>query len=203
MGTATGQVLVVCTANICRSPTAAILIQRRTGVDSITVTSAGLKVNPGARICTRAQQFLRRQGKVDSAETHRAKSLTREAIATADLILTATRDQRSAVARLDPRATQRTFTLAEAGYLSIVVKDELDAGTAGMQISDIVARLHGERWRAGTGVRRHRLRPRSRQSDPLSLPDVHLQETRSHRLVFARIRRATTTIASMLKHLEA
>ena len=77
------KVLYVCTANICRSPLAAGLL-RQAAVPGVQVASAGTRAVVGAPGC--------------SVPSHRSSPLSREAIAWADLVLTAARDHQGAVA---------------------------------------------------------------------------------------------------------
>ena len=97
------KVLYVCTANICRSPLAAGLL-RQAAVPGVQVASAGTRAVVGAPGC--------------SVPSHRSSPLSREAIAWADLVLTAARDHQGAVAEVDPGARRRTFTIRQAGRLS-------------------------------------------------------------------------------------
>ena len=95
--------LYVCTANICRSPLAAGLL-RQAAVPGVQVASAGTRAVVGMPGC--------------SVPSHRSVPLSPEALAWADLVLTAAREHQAAVVELDPGARQRTFTIKQAGRLS-------------------------------------------------------------------------------------
>ena len=114
------RVLAVCTANICRSPAIELLL--RSGLagegvtlDAVAVSSAGVDARDGATRCARSRSLLAAYG-VDDVElwTSGARRLTAEDVRSADLILTASRTHRAAVARLLPAAQTRTFTLRQA-----------------------------------------------------------------------------------------
>ena len=108
-------ILFVCTGNICRSPMAQqlLLAALGTGPDAARyrVTSAGTHGYDGQDMDPPAAAELRRLGG-DSAG-FRSRALTDRACKAADLILTATREQRSIVLDRVPSALRRSFTLLE------------------------------------------------------------------------------------------
>jgi len=110
-------VLVVCTANVCRSPVAAALLQRALASEDasglVAVHSSGVWANDGDPVCGLAVQ----QAGLGTLQ-HTAKRLTTADIAAADLILTAEQAHRAAVVEKDLSARKRTFTLREAAALS-------------------------------------------------------------------------------------
>ncbi len=106
-------ILVVCTGNICRSPMAEQLL-RANFADAdldVEISSAGTGAADGQPMETVAATLSRTLG----GEPHRflSRVLRADAVAGADLILTATRAHRADVARLLPRAAPHTFTLEE------------------------------------------------------------------------------------------
>lgn len=112
------KVLYVCTANICRSPSAAAIL-RDACLPDVQVTSAGTVASDGSPGCAMATAL---QGRSDQ---HRSQRLTAGHLAWADLVLTAAREHQPAVVSLDPRARSRTFTIRQAGRLAQWL---LDAG---------------------------------------------------------------------------
>ncbi|HEX8002634.1 MAG TPA: hypothetical protein VF519_08050 [Mycobacteriales bacterium] len=107
--------LFVCTGNICRSPTAELLAAARLPREHFRVHSAGTYGLEGYAIEPGAARELTALG-IDSA-AFRARRITADHVARADLVLTATREHRAAVVTLDPRALPRTFTMREFARL--------------------------------------------------------------------------------------
>ena len=119
------RILYVCTGNICRSPVAERLTRQalalRLGPDSglIEVSSAGTHGLSGREMYAEAATVLTAAGGDPSGFVARLMDV--EHVASADLVLTATRDHRAAVARLEPRAARRTFTIREFARLAAEV----------------------------------------------------------------------------------
>lgn len=123
---APGEVLVVCTGNICRSPLVERLLQAdldaRFGPGALRVRSAGTHALVDQPMDERAAAVLRSLG--GDPDGFRARRLTESMVREADLVITATREHRAQVSRLHPRAMRRSFTLRE---LALLV-DSLDDG---------------------------------------------------------------------------
>lgn len=94
-------VLLVCTGNTCRSPTAEGLLRAALaakGLDQVTVSSAGTGAWDGAPVSEAAYLVSLEQG-LDLSE-HRARLLTRDLVRGADLILTMSGHHLARVAEL-------------------------------------------------------------------------------------------------------
>jgi protein-tyrosine phosphatase len=106
-------ILFVCSGNICRSPLAAQLLTAKLGdaADRFRVLSAGTIADEGAPMDETAAAQSRRLGADPSA--HVATELTGRLIGEADLVLTAERSHRAAVAGALPRASRLTFTILQ------------------------------------------------------------------------------------------
>jgi protein-tyrosine phosphatase len=154
-------VLCVCTANVCRSPAAELLL--RTGLRArlgaaapveALIASAGTWATPDRPIEPGTASALRRAG-VDAAEVAAARSvrLTREAVAGADLVIASTAEHVRAVWRLQLAARYRTFTLGELARLSEGVRGEdLPSTSVGSRLRALVGRasaLREQRHRPG------------------------------------------------------
>lgn len=141
-----GNVLIVCTANVCRSPVAERLLARYAGEagHDLTVTSAGtlggqLSVHPDT--VRAAAEF-----DVDLRD-HVSRKLSAELIATegADLIITMTKKHQRDVAAVDIDAWPRTFTLHELVRRAFQVSMDVDglaawtaAASAGRRGSELI-----------------------------------------------------------------
>ena len=118
-------VLVVCTANMIRSPLAELYLREKFADLSITVRSAGTHPAPGDGMTRRARDAAKALGlSMTDAEAHRPQLLTREMVEQADIILGASRIHRSACVRMDLSALGRAFTMREFARLSAAVDDE-------------------------------------------------------------------------------
>lgn len=106
-------ILVVCTGNVCRSPLAAQLLAARLATAGIeaSVSSGGTAALVGQGMPQEASALSLRYGGVP--DRHVARQLTESLIDDADLVLTASREHRAAVASLVPKSAQRAYTLAE------------------------------------------------------------------------------------------
>jgi protein-tyrosine phosphatase len=116
----TARVLVVCTANICRSPTAAGLLAARLG-PTVEVVSRGVDAVPGVPMCARSADWLAGGGAGVAPYAHRphvSAPLTLADVRAATVILAASPRHRSAVVALRPSAQVRTFTLAQAARIA-------------------------------------------------------------------------------------
>jgi protein-tyrosine phosphatase len=191
----TGPVLVVCTANVCRSPVAARLLADALGPD-VEVRSAGTEATPGALACPEATAWVETQfgtgRRRRTPPPHRATLLDSGLIRSAALVLTATRAHRAAVIRLAPAAQANTFSLAQAARL---------ARWATAQPADLLTPLDGRvepaAWlaaRLASGRGRVTLPERDDLDD---ISDPHLDGAR-HDDAFAQIQRAVETLATLL-----
>ncbi len=122
----TGRVLVVCTGNVCRSPFIEGILRLQLP-PSIQVASAGTAALAGEPVDPRVSAALGS----DAANSSRAaaRQLTPEIIHDAQLVLTATRAHRGAVASLHPRALGYTFAFGDFSALArAVILDDLGEG---------------------------------------------------------------------------
>ena len=138
-------ILVVCTGNICRSPLAEQLLRTRltaAGVP-VRVVSAGTRGMVGHGMTSEAAALSLHYGAEPTG--HEAQLLTEDLIASAEVVLTATREHRSDVVSLLPRASRYTFTLNQfarliaASNAPAVELAETPADTLRAYLNDIAA----------------------------------------------------------------
>jgi protein-tyrosine phosphatase len=126
----------VCTANICRSPAFEALLGNAVG-PSVRVSSAGLRARVGEDVDPDMRKLL--DGfRPDFA----ARQVTPDLLRAADLVLTMTRDQRSAVVGLEPGAVRRAFTVREFAALVAMAADRgvgADIAAPGRRLAALAA----------------------------------------------------------------
>jgi protein-tyrosine phosphatase len=120
-------VLVVCTGNVCRSPAAEVLLRAGLGRRSgIRVVSAGREARVGEPVDEPMRRLLADRGLSTTAAA--ARQLGPDLVRAADLVLTMTTEQRSAVVAQVPAAVRRTFTLREFAELAALSAPDAVAG---------------------------------------------------------------------------
>lgn len=191
-------VVVVCAANVCRSPLAELILKRElSGCDEIRVESAGTRVRAPAEICEMVA--ARGEGEVWRAQvqSHRARMFTEDLLREASLILVADREVRSEVVRSVPEARNRVFTFREAALLA----EGFDTEQA-THLGGVVARfvMHLDRTRAlrGRPTRRRSRCRRRREVDWSSIQDGHGRSARSHTAAADGVEAALADIAAAL-----
>lgn len=116
-----GGILVVCAANVCRSPIAAFSLRCRLAamqaLGRIAVESAGVRVADTLPACTEVAGFQSGRDWQELAHAHRSRPLAESELRLAALVLTSSRDVRSAVVAIAPEQRSRVFTLREAAWL--------------------------------------------------------------------------------------
>jgi protein-tyrosine phosphatase len=132
-------ILVVCTGNICRSPIAEGLLRGalsvRFGRAAPAVSSAGTAGLEGRSAQPESVQAAAERG-ADIAG-HRAREITPELAADADLMVAMSTEHRDAIVRLQPSAAGRAFTLKEL----VRVLEELDEPEPGVGPDFLPARV--------------------------------------------------------------
>jgi protein-tyrosine-phosphatase len=108
-------ILVVCTANVCRSPMAAGLLRRRLAADKVyarhQVLSAGVWADAGRPASENAVAAMGERG-IDISG-HQSHSLTSEEIGEADLILVMTREHATLIRHTWPQYSWKVHLLSE------------------------------------------------------------------------------------------
>jgi len=110
-----GSILFVCEGNVCRSAFAQVVLSGRLEHLGITVSSAGTAALVDSDLDPLARSAA--EAIVGPVETFLARQLTSAFIEEADVILTATREQRDLVAAQHPRTLSRLFALRDFSAL--------------------------------------------------------------------------------------
>jgi len=199
-------VLVVCSANVCRSPLAALLLEDAlqrgpAPATGVRILSCGHQADPGQPACADAVRWAGAHGfPAARLDRHLSCSLDQVLLASADLVLAVDRRARAAVVRLSPVAAERTFTLREAALLS--AGSGVPALLPPSDDTDPAARLNGARGLTDlpdvTTVRSG-LRPwHTHRIHAHDVPDAHQDAGVGHRLVRRLLLPAVPDVAELL-----
>lgn len=106
------KLLFVCVGNICRSPTAELMMRHRlAGREGVEVSSAGLQALVGRGVDPEAAALLREAG-IDP-DGHKARQASASVLAAADLILVMEQSHQVKIAREVPQVSGKTFLLGK------------------------------------------------------------------------------------------
>jgi protein-tyrosine phosphatase len=120
-------ILFVCEGNVCRSVLAAGLLQKALSItQGVTVGSAGTHALVGEGADTMTFGIATRLGV--SLEGHSARQLTPDLLATADMVVTATRQIRSAAVQTYPPSVKYSFTMRQLARILKSTETKFDAG---------------------------------------------------------------------------
>ena len=199
------RLLMVCTANECRSPLAQRIAQRILGDAGVHVAGAGVRAQEDRPMCVvSAAELGDDDGERAFAEAHRSRRLTEQDVRSADLVLVMERDHRSAVARLAPGTQSRVFTLREAEGLLEVLRDRKATVP---DLAALARSLHAVRGLAPLPSEPPRRRwfqraPREPE-DPLSIIDGHGLDAERHEAAAATVRSTAERVATAMRDLLA
>jgi len=104
-------ILFVCVGNICRSPSAEVMLRDALGNRDIQVSSAGLGALVNHGIDATAQALLVEHGLDGTA--HRARQISPAILSAADLVLTMERKHVKRITEQAPEASGKTFLLGK------------------------------------------------------------------------------------------
>ena len=105
------KILVVCVGNICRSPTAELLLRNALTTSAITVSSAGLSARVGEGMESSARQLLEDHG--HSAAHFTARQITSDIVNESDLILVMEKEHVKQVLKIASHARGKVFLLGK------------------------------------------------------------------------------------------
>ena len=186
------RILIVCSANICRSPYGAALFHSGAvlrGLD-VSVLTAGTDALEGDSICRLAGARL---GEIEA--THSSRPLRADLIAESDLVLTAEQRHRAVTVTMLPRAHAKVFTLLEAASLATFVEQvgPQESFESWMQSMAAARGLATGNQRAPGRWRNHSLRP-----DRLDILDGHGSGKRVHGRALDLVAQATERLLDTL-----
>lgn len=169
--------LVICTANICRSPLAAALLrghlELRGITDEVRVTSAGVRARDGDAAALPSATIAARWG--FDLSPHASQPLSDELLADAAVVLAMTEAHRDAVAMRGRGLDRRSFTLRELARLVTGVTVPDRPADLAAHIAQVVADAHARRpFSVPAGP--------EDIADPYGRSDAHYQQM-SHELV--------------------
>ncbi len=108
-------VLLVCTANICRSPMAEALLKHlvseRPDSDQWTISSAGTWARPGIPASIFSQVAMQEKGL--DIRAHQSQPVTEELLSRCDLVLTMESQQKEGLSLQFPQYSNRIYMLSE------------------------------------------------------------------------------------------
>ncbi|MFJ4194355.1 low molecular weight protein-tyrosine-phosphatase [Pseudomonas sp. NPDC089534] len=105
------KILVVCVGNICRSPTAELLLRDALTPSGVAVASAGLAARVGESMEASARQVVEDRG--HSAEGFRARQITSDIVNESDLILVMEKEHVKQVLKIASHARGKVFLLGK------------------------------------------------------------------------------------------
>jgi protein-tyrosine phosphatase len=134
------KVIILCHANVCRSPMAEALFKR--AYPTISVSSAGFDAESGQSAAPFSVSAMRELG-IDIGG-HRARQISRELLSEADLILTMSRDQVADLHRLFPLAHGKVFRIGY--FLDSDIEDPIGSDLEAFCTCRDLLRISIDRW---------------------------------------------------------
>jgi protein-tyrosine phosphatase len=186
------RILLVCRANLCRSPSAEVMLSRALSMRAneaapdVEVTSAGMEVLEGQYAPEDFIEIALVRG-ID-LRAHRPVALTKGQAEGSDLVLTMTRDLLRSMVVAIPTIWPRSFTLLELVRRGTTATPPVK----GESLSSWIGRVHASRDRAellGT-------EPVDDLRDPLA------EESEGNEAMFGDLERATRRLARLLLELD-
>lgn len=191
-----GRILIVCRANVCRSPFAETILTTTLGDMLIQVESAGVAAID-QMVCPLAAQWNDRAIWLERLRAHRPRQVSGALVSAADLILAASVSVRTELVRLAPASRHKVFTLREATLLGVAFTPT-QPEPYGELAGDYAAYLDRRRARTAPLAEPRRRWARRPAGDLLSIPDNHGRRKRLHRDTLRQVAVAASTIARQL-----
>ena len=192
----TFRILVVCSANVCRSPLVAAQLAAQLDFTEtgrmVSIESAGLDAVCGQLACAEMARLAEAHGlPTGPLREHRSRRLTLDQLTVADLIVTSDRRVRSAVLTMAPLgaplAAPHVFTVREAAALAERVGPQVRGASVEECLWSCVASMHASRGLTELPRTRHLVllpvawRPLAVHDH--DIPDAHQHDLAPHRIV--------------------
>ena len=194
--------LVVCTANVCRSPLGQrVLGQALAGsaMGDLVVSSAGTRALEGEEMCPVSAEDLD-PGDAAYATGHRARQLTGDLVRDADLVITMERAQRSIAVQAAPGSQSKVFTLREVEALLGVLAERDGAPPA--DLTELAKALHSVRGLAplvpAEPVKKHWWSKPTEPEDPMTIVDGHGRSREEHTASAGQVRETATRVGAAI-----
>lgn len=192
-------ILLVCAANVCRSPLAELTLRERfaaVGGAQPELLSAGVSAARGDAICAQVARLHGEPRWRELAGWHRSQPLEPEMVRRATLVLTASRAIRSAVVAAAPERRDAVFTLREAVWLGRGFRrpEHLSPGAA---LQTFQTHLDGMRGLRPLPQSRWRLHW-ERTQEPFDIRDGHGGRGAAHRRALHAVAEAVDEIADLV-----
>jgi len=185
-----GSILAVCTTNVTFSPYLESRLRAELAGTDITVASAGTQAVGGSPLDPAVAGRIDAGGIDPSAFV--ARELTADLVKGADLILCASREERSMVVRLAPAALRRTYALADFSDLASQVVGTETPATSGSGTGQSFVR------RVSETVERARSQVQARQGDASSIVEPYGQPQRVFDQMFDQVDGLLAPITAVL-----
>jgi protein-tyrosine phosphatase len=180
----TTSILLVCRANLCRSPSAEVMLSRALAAGNVdaSVSSAGLEVVEGQVAPDDFVEIALIRG-ID-LRAHRPTPFSRESAAGTDLVLAMTRGLLRTMVLSEPAIWPRSFTLLEVVRRGSSTTPPVE----GESMAGWLGRVHAARDRAELT-----------SLDPIDdLRDPMVDATESNEEMFGELERATRRLARLI-----
>jgi protein-tyrosine phosphatase len=193
---ASGGILVVCAANVCRSPLIELVLRSRFEshpvLGAVPIGSAGVHVDAVRTICERVGAFREDARWRELAVSHRARQIEPAALRRAALVIAATRGLRSMLVTASPETRSRVFTLREAVWLG-----EGYVPDGNRPVERFRDHIHGMRGLRPSPPARRRAW-RLGDAEPLDIADRHGARASLHRGTVRDAARAAEELADLI-----
>jgi protein-tyrosine phosphatase len=198
------RVLVVCRANVCRSPLARAVLRTSLG-DGVDVVAAGTHPPVGSPACSLVR--ARVEAEAWLPPTTGAHAVTVADLRSADLVLGADRTVCADVIALLPAARPRVFTLREAGPVARIALGSARDAARPAGARELVGRMPAARaiaWHAdaaaATGRRRRGAGPVPPEGARWDVADGHLDDLAAHERTIDAVVAACHDLVDVLAH---